>query len=164
MIKYVKDGNIFEDNHNAIVCTTNCVGVMGKGIALEFKQRFPKFFNEYKEYCKECKPKGGDCMIFHNQDYEKPSYLITVMTKEHWFNPSKLEWIHAGLEDLVGRVETINEMKDRKRIESLGLPALGCSNGGLQWDMVKPLIEKHLSNVDINITVYEPREKTNASN
>lgn len=160
---FKKDGDMFQGGHDLLVCTTNCLGVMGKGIALEFKNRFPKFFEQYKEYCSTCNPKGGDCMVFRNKDTSSPNYFATIMTKEHWFNKSKLEWIELGLEDLKDRVEVINDSPERLKITSIGLPAPGCNNGGLKWEDVKPLIDKHLKYVNSDIIVYEPREE-NASN
>ena len=154
---FKKDGDMFQGGHDLLVCATNCIGVMGKGIALEFKNRFPKFFEQYEEYCSTCSPKGGDCMFFRNKDTISPNYFAIIMTKEHWFNKSKLGWIDLGLVGLIDRLETINDSSEPFKITSIGLPALGCGNGGLDWADVKPLIDKHLSDVKIQITVYEPR-------
>lgn len=176
MVTIKNDGDIFtEYNYDALICTTNTVGVMGKGIALEFKKRFPNFYKDYKDHCNWSQQRPGTCDIYSNIDNwvtnEGPRYLITFMTKDHWRYPSKIEWITSGLKDLIRIIREHNNRSERvirhypsyKRIESIALPALGCSNGGLSWPEVRVEILKELDNDEVHkhiplITVYAPRE------
>jgi len=156
MIHYIK-GNIFDSKCKCLVNTVNCVGVMGKGLALQFKTKYPHIMGPYKEACSKGKLKeGGDIWIFSMQNYIPFDFLITnypkilcFATKEHWRNPSKLEWIERGLQNF------INHYKEWK-IKTIAFPKLGCTNGGLKWKEVKKLMEKYLNSLDdIYIEVYE---------
>lgn len=149
MITYTT-GDIFKANTEAIVNPVNCVGVMGKGLALEFKKRFPYNYHEYKIQCANDLLEIGEMLI--TGPYEKlPKYIINFPTKKDWRNPSQLEWIQEGLITLH---KTITDYE----IESIAIPALGVGNGGLKWSLVKPLIEYHLNDLSsvVNITVYTP--------
>lgn len=131
------NGKLFETKAEALINAVNCVGVMGKGIALQFKQKFPtEYFNPYKIACK-----NGEVAIGKVQDYElennrcNPSFIINFPTKDHWREQSKIEYIESGLQSLV-------EMVERNEIKSIAMPAPGCGLGGLDYIEVKPLIEK----------------------
>ena len=146
----LSSGNLFDAGTEALCCTVNCVGVMGRGIALEFKHRYPEMFKEYANLCKRGFIQVGKVWIWWNPEPGNPRYIINFPTKEHWRNPSKLEWISAGLADLNNRVMMIG-------IESIAIPALGCANGGLRFEDVRPLIEEKLNDLEIPVLLYEPQ-------
>lgn len=118
---------------DAIVNTVNCVGVMGKGIALQFKNRWPDNFRAYRAACKAELVRPGRMFIHDRGKLETPHYIINFPTKEHWRGKSDLELIRAGLADLVAQVLRLG-------IRSIAIPPLGCGHGGLEWNEVKPLI------------------------
>ncbi|MBH8599603.1 MULTISPECIES: macro domain-containing protein [unclassified Thermoactinomyces] len=144
MIRYVK-GNILESDAEALVNPVNCVGVMGKGLALQFKKSYPSNFNQYVQACKAGKLKPG--IVY--PVFEQEKWILNFPTKRHWRQKSKLEYIEQGLQDLIRIIET-------KDIQSVAVSALGCGLGGLNWDEVKKLIEQYLGSLDIDIYVYEP--------
>lgn len=149
MIRVVR-GDIFESGADAIVNTVNCVGVMGKGIALAYKLRYPEMFAAYQQRCRKGLMKVGQVWIWPNP-VPPPVYIINFPTKDDWRNPSKLSWIEDGLADLL-EYSMINE------IASLALPALGCTNGGLAFTDVRRAIEDGLKDLDgVEITLYEPQ-------
>ncbi|MCT1538766.1 MULTISPECIES: type II toxin-antitoxin system antitoxin DNA ADP-ribosyl glycohydrolase DarG [Lysinibacillus] len=139
---------------DAIINTVNIVGVMGKGIALDFKKRYPENYSEYKKLCSQKLIDIGNSYvntIKHSENGTK--YIINLPTKKHWRNPSKLEYIEKGLDNLIDIIEKYN-------IKSLAMPALGCGNGNLDWTIVKPLIITKLSHLEnIEIIVIEPSNK-----
>lgn len=148
-----KTGNLFDSKCNVWVNTVNCEGVMGKGIALEFKKRFPNMFNTYKEWCKNGDLKeGGDWLMWINManifsGINYPTHVICFATKEAWRNKSKIEWIERGL-------KSISEYKWSPNT-SIAFPKLGCNNGGLDWiTQVKPLMIKHLEPLKIKCEIY----------
>ena len=148
-----KKGNIFDSECQTLVNTVNCVGVMGKGIALQFKKRYPKMFNEYKIACKpgqyRCLEHGGDIWIWNYVDFYKHKKILCFATKEHWCNPSKIEWIERGLQQFIEDYKYWN-------IESIAWPKLGCTNGKLDWETeVKPLMIKYLEPLPILCEIYE---------
>ena len=149
MIKYTI-GNLFDSKAQAIVNTVNTLGVMGKGIALQFKKHFPE---NYKIYAKACKNKEfdiGDLLVTEEQTlHEGKRIIINFPTKTDWRKSSEYEYIEKGLKKLI---EIIKE----KNISSVAIPPLGAGNGGLDWNKVKQLIEKYLSDTDCEIMVYEP--------
>ena len=147
MITPIK-GNIFNANTNAIVNTVNCVGVMGKGIALEFKARYPNMFKDYVVACKNSEVKIGKMWIWNNT--ATPKYIINFPTKEHWQNHSRIEWISSGLDNLKECVQQLN-------ISSLSLPPLGCGNGGLDFNVIKQIIEGKLNDLTIPVFLYYPK-------
>lgn len=149
MIHYTK-GDLFESQTEALVNTVNTVGVMGKGIALQFKQRFPENFEAYKQACDaKLLDIGGLLTTRNNSLFHK--FIINFPTKTHWLYPSKYLYIEKGLETLV---KTIGELN----IKSIALPPLGVGNGKLDWEQVKILLEKHLSVLkDVDVYVYEPQ-------
>ena len=142
MITYVK-GDIFSSPSKVIVNTVNTVGVMGKGVALEFKNRYPDMFQSYKALCDEKKLDIGKLVLWKNSS----KWVLLFPTKKHWRNPSKMEYIEKGLEKFV-------ENWDRLGANSIAFPRLGCGNGGLDWEDVRPLMEKYLNPLPLQILIY----------
>jgi len=150
-----KQGNLFNDfdKVEAIINTVNCVGVMGKGVAKEFSNRFPKLLKEYKLKCSIKELDIGRNFVYEIPNYGKTKYIVNFPTKKHWRNDSKLEYIEKGLNHLV---TVINDFQ----IKSIVMPALGCGNGNLEWEVVKPLIVNKLSHLtEVEIIIYEPALK-----
>lgn len=148
MIQFLQ-GDLLQADAQALVNTVNTVGVMGKGIALQFKSRFPKNYKAYKEACKKGELKIGQMFVVKDGDLLHEKFIINFPTKEHWKSPSKIAHIEQGL---IGLKEVIQ----RYDIKSIALPPLGCGNGGLDWNIVKPIITESLEDLDIAISVYEP--------
>jgi O-acetyl-ADP-ribose deacetylase (regulator of RNase III)/uncharacterized protein YwgA len=149
MIKYLT-GNLFESPSEALVNTVNTVGVMGKGIALQFKNQFPSNYRAYVKACKTGALQIGQLLAVEDSSllYGKKT-IINFPTKTDWRKPSEYEYIEQGLKDLIHIIEVHN-------IQSISMPPLGAGNGGLEWYKVKILIDKYLSDVDCTIAVYEP--------
>jgi len=145
-----KKGNIFNSECQTLVNTVNCKGVMGAGIAKQFKAMYPEMFNEYKLACKKNKiQQGGDMWVWNYIDMYKPKKILCFATKEDWAFPSKIEWIEKGLRIFSYTYELMG-------IKSIAWPKLGCNNGGLNWENeVKPLMIKYLEPLDIDIEIYE---------
>ena len=152
MITYVK-GDIFTSPAKIIVNAVNTVGVMGKGIALEFKNRYPEMFDSYKGICEEKKFDVGDLVLWKGAS----KWVLLFPTKRHWRKPSKLEYIEQGLIKFV-------ECWDKLGANSIAFPKLGCGSGGLEWDAVRPLMEKYLKPLPIQIFVYEKDSGTEQKN
>jgi O-acetyl-ADP-ribose deacetylase (regulator of RNase III) len=151
MIRYTK-GNLLEAPSQALINTVNTVGVMGKGIALQFKEAFPNNFKQYAQACKSKLLQPGQLLIFKENTLQGERIIVNFPTKTEWFLKSKYEYIESGLQALA------LELK-KGEIRSIAIPPLGCGNGGLQWDKVKPLIEKYLSSfTETDILIYEPNE------
>lgn len=149
MIQYTK-GNLLHANVEALVNAVNTVGVMGKGIALQFKETFPENFKAYKKACDEKLLETGHNLIVPVSGENSVKWIINFPTKQHWRNPSKMEYITTGLDDLVKVMEEYN-------IQSVALPALGCGLGGLDWEQVKSVIEEKLGHLhQVEIVIYEP--------
>ena len=149
MIEIIK-GNIIDQKTEAIVNTVNCVGVMGRGIALSFRDAFPENYREYKKLCDEGAIVPGRMFVFVAGDIFEKKYIINFPTKKHWKEKSKIEYIKAGLDDLVRAVKEYC-------ITSITIPPLGCGLGGLDWREVRPLIEKAMSILpDVKINIIEP--------
>lgn len=150
MLKLYK-GNIFGREVDCIVNPVNTVGVMGKGLALEAKKRYPDNYAAYKKACDSGSFHVGTTLPYHRGFFHEPKYIINFPTKEDWREPSKIEYIESGLADLVMQIKELE-------LESIAVPALGCGNGGLDWDKVKSLmvyalLEPELSHVDIRLFV-----------
>jgi O-acetyl-ADP-ribose deacetylase (regulator of RNase III) len=145
MIKFV-DGNLFDYKGDILINTVNVVGVMGKGIALEFKKRFPAMFRDYKEQCLNKELESGHIYPWHHNT----GLIINFATKDHWKDPSKYEWIESGLKELKNYLDNLDFTC------TVLIPALGCSNGGLDFDIVKVMINKYLSDSKQNIIVFNP--------
>ncbi len=149
MITY-KLGDLFESKMQTLVITVNCVGVMGAGIALEGKKRWPKLYEHYRKACKTGRIKTGKLTLMWSTTGEYPDTVL-FPTKDNWRFPSELPWIEKGLKDFVHRWSSWI-------IESIAFPALGCGNGGLDFaTQVQPLMEKYLKDLPIKIEIYEPR-------
>ncbi|MGO0059770.1 type II toxin-antitoxin system antitoxin DNA ADP-ribosyl glycohydrolase DarG [Brevibacillus fluminis] len=149
MIKFVK-GNMFDSDAVAIVNTVNCVGIMGKGIALEVKKRYPSVFDEYKMMCDRKELKPGIMQTVPTESIIGIQYIINFPTKRHWKAKSKIEDIELGL------VALVKEIK-KYEFKSIALPPLGCGNGGLNWKDVKPLVIRALQSFEnVEILVFEP--------
>ncbi|WP_424475371.1 macro domain-containing protein [Oceanobacillus kimchii] len=145
MINYVKM-NIFESPAQVIVNTVNTVGVMGKGIAKQYKQIYPDMFKKYQMYCETKQLDIGKLWLYKSET----KWILNFPTKKHWRNPSKLEYIEAGLQKFV-------DTHEEKGITSISFPPLGCGNGGLDWEsQVQPLMEKYLKSLDIDIFIHVP--------
>lgn len=146
MIKYIK-GSIFEQQVQTLVNTVNCEGVMGKGYALDFKKNFPLMYESYKRVCDKKQLKPGLLLLY--KSYEIP-WILNFPTKTSWRLKSELNYIEEGLSKFVSTYK-------EKGIKSIVFPPLGCTNGGLNWNKeIKPLMEKYLSNLDIEILIIEP--------
>ena len=149
MLNYTQ-GNLLLAQTEAIVNTVNTVGVMGKGIALMFRETFPRNMVAYAAACKAGEVNIGTMFVTETNELSGPKWVINFPTKKHWRQPSKLEWIKEGLQDL-------RKVLIEKSIHSISLPPLGCGNGGLEWAEVKPEIEKALGDLtNIEIVIYEP--------
>lgn len=143
MITYVRT-NIFESNAQILVNTVNTVGVMGKGLAKEFKRIYPDMFKTYQKFCEEGLLSVGKLQIYKTSN----KWVLNFPTKENWRSPSKLEYIEQGLQKFVDNHERLG-------IKSIAFPMLGCGNGGLSWeDEVKPLMEKYLKHLPIEIFIH----------
>jgi len=152
MIYYIQ-GNLLEAQTEALVNTVNTVGVMGKGIALMFKERFPANMQAYTKACKAKQIQTGKMFITQTNELMGAKWIINFPTKQHWRNPSKLEWITQGLQDL-------KQFIKENKIKSIAIPPLGSGNGGLDWAIVKQQIEIALADLDdVEIWVYEPTQK-----
>jgi O-acetyl-ADP-ribose deacetylase (regulator of RNase III) len=151
MITYLS-GNIFDSKAEALVNPVNCVGVMGKGLALAFKERYPQNFIHYTWRCKHGQVRVGKMLFERTNDLFGPEWIINFPTKNDWREPSKYMYINEGLPDLL-------KWCDYQGISHVAMPALGCGNGGLDWDTVKEILERHLTPSLIRFEVYLPGEK-----
>jgi O-acetyl-ADP-ribose deacetylase (regulator of RNase III) len=143
-------GNLLEARADALVNTVNCVGYMGKGIALQFKQAFPANFEEYRRACDAGEVQPGRMLVHATGQLMQPRYIINFPTKRHWRGKSHLADIKAGLPALVAEVRRLG-------IRSVAVPPLGCGNGGLAWADVKPLIEGAFAEVpSVELLLYSP--------
>lgn len=149
MIQYTQ-GNLLHADTEAVVNTVNTVGVMGKGIALAFKETYPENFAEYEAACKAGLLKTGHMFVTENRSLHGPRWIINFPTKRHWRQASRLEWIVEGLVDL-------RQVILDRHIRSIAIPPLGCGNGGLDWEQVRPAIAAGLEDLpDVDVQVYEP--------
>ncbi len=142
----VKIGDIFNSKCSAIVNTVNCVGVMGKGIAKEFKTAYPDMYRDYVRKCDAGEVKIGRPYVYKNEDGLK---IINFPTKEHWRSPSKLSYVTEGLDWFIQHYVEYG-------IDSIAFPPLGCGNGGLSWDVVGPVMYQKLNPLPIHIEIYAP--------
>ena len=143
-------GNLLETNTEALVNTVNCVGVMGKGIALQFKQAYPDNFRAYEQACRAGEVQLGRMLTFSTGTLVNPKYIINFPTKRHWKGKSRIEDINRGLIALIDEVQ-------RLEITSIAVPPLGCGNGGLNWSDVRPLIEAAFASLPhVRVLLYAP--------
>jgi O-acetyl-ADP-ribose deacetylase (regulator of RNase III) len=136
--------SIFDSPAQTVVNTVNCVGVMGKGIAARFREQYPEMFLAYRDICARKLLQPGMLWLWKAHD----RWILNFPTKRHWRHPSKLEWIDAGLKKFVAEYE-------RRGITDVSFPRLGCGNGGLNWDAVRPIMEAHLAPLPITIYVHD---------
>ncbi|WP_313593037.1 macro domain-containing protein [Agrobacterium cavarae] len=136
--------SILESSAQTLVNTVNCVGVMGKGLAKAFKDRDAQMYSAYKRICDEGLLKPGKLWLWRGQ----PNWVLNFPTKLHWRNPSKIEWIEEGLEKFVAGHAELG-------IREISFPRLGCGNGGLNWDDVRPVMEHHLSPLKITVFIHD---------
>jgi O-acetyl-ADP-ribose deacetylase (regulator of RNase III) len=149
MITYTQ-GNLLESGAQALVNTVNTVGVMGKGIALMFKERFDPNYQLYAEACKAKQVQVGSMFITEPAELDGPRWIINFPTKQNWRAPSKLEWVEAGLQDLRRVLLDLG-------VKSIAIPPLGAGNGGLNWQVVRARIDAALGDLpDVEVIVYEP--------
>jgi len=143
-------GNLLEADAEALVNTVNCVGIMGKGIALQFKQAFPENFAAYRQACGLGEVRPGRMFTFETGALSGPRYIINFPTKRHWRGRSRIEDIQAGLKALIEEVKT-------RGIRSIAVPPLGCGSGGLDWPEVRPLIERAFCAVpEVRVLLFSP--------
>jgi O-acetyl-ADP-ribose deacetylase (regulator of RNase III) len=149
MITYTQ-GNLLESRAQALVNTVNTVGVMGKGIALMFKERFPENFQRYAAACKAHQIRTGRMFVTETNELDGPRWIVNFPTKEHWRAPSRLEWVVEGLKDL-------RRFIVEHGVRSIAIPPLGAGNGGLEWATVKEKIEQVLGGLEgVDVLVFEP--------
>jgi len=152
MINYVT-GNILDSEAQAIVNTVNTLGVMGKGIALQFKKAYPNNYKSYSVACKNNEVVVGKMFVTIDSNISSgEKIIINFPTKRDWRKPSEYVYIEDGLDDLIDVIK-------HNQIKSIAIPPLGAGNGGLKWEKVKKIIEDKLSNFNIEIFVYEPTSK-----
>lgn len=149
MISYVH-GNLFESPAQTLVNTVNTVGVMGKGIAKEFKRRYPEMFKRYREFCKNGELSTGKLYLYRTPN----KWVLNFPTKQHWRSPSRIEWIEQGLKKFV-------DSYDSQGVTSISFPQLGCGNGGLRWEDVRPLMESSLTKLPIPVFIHVARPAAN---
>lgn len=149
MITYTT-GNLLEAQVDALVNTVNEVGVMGKGMALQFKESFPGASKQYVDAAKRGEVSVGRVLVTRSGSLSGPQWIIHFPTKRHWRHPSKLEWVQEGLVDLRRVIAELG-------VTSIAIPPLGCGNGGLEWADVRPLIEEALGAIEgVDVVVFEP--------
>lgn len=151
-----RTGDILSTDVEALVNTVNCVGVMGRGIALIFKEAFPDNYKAYRAACEHKEVQPGRMFVFETRYMANPKYIINFPTKRHWHGKSRIEDIEAGLEALAKEIRT-------RKIHSIAIPPLGSGLGGLDWQQVRPRIERTLSALDdVHAIVFEPHEAPEA--
>lgn len=143
-------GDILTSGAEAVINTVNCAGVMGKGLALQFKKKYPENYVKYKAACEKKKVKIGKMFVYASRTLFNPKYIINFPTKAHWRSSSKMDYIIKGLLDL-------KKVIKKHKIRSIAVPPLGCGYGGLNWSEVRPVIENTLEDLErVNITIYSP--------
>lgn len=146
-------GNLLDADVEAVVNTVNTVGVMGKGIALMFKDRYPENYRAYAAACKAQEVEVGKIFATPGPELDGVRWIINFPTKKHWRNPTQKSWVEEGLVALKAFIL-------EKKIESIAIPPLGCGNGGLSWEVVRPMIEEALGDLPATrIVIYEPTKK-----
>jgi O-acetyl-ADP-ribose deacetylase (regulator of RNase III) len=149
MITFTK-GNLLEAGTEALVNTVNTVGVMGKGIALMFKERFPQNFHLYSAACKAGQVRTGKMFVTEANELDWPRWIVNFPTKRHWRAPAQIVWVAEGLQDL-------RRFLIEKQVKSVAIPPLGAGNGGLEWADVREQIESALGDLpNVEIVVFEP--------
>ncbi len=153
----LKHDDIVTADAEALVNTVNCVGVMGRGIALQFRKAFPENFTAYKIVCDRGELRPGQLFVYVQDQLTNPRYIINFATKDHWKGKSHLDYIDSGLKALVQEVR-------QRGIRSIAIPPLGCGLGGLRWSDVRPRIEHAFSVLPkVQVLLYEPDGAPQAS-
>lgn len=149
-----KTGDILTEEAEALVNTVNCVGIMGRGIALQFKKAFPENYKSYATACKRNEVQPGRMFVFETGQLTNPCYIINFPTKRHWRGKSRMEDIDAGLVALAEEIRSRN-------IRSIAIPPLGSGLGGLNWSEVRPRIEAALQELsDLKVVIFEMRPES----
>ena len=144
-------GNLLQTDAEALVNTVNCIGFMGKGIALQFKQAWPENFDDYAKACNAGEVRPGRMFVFETGRMMNPKYIINFPTKRHWRGDSRIEDIELGLKALVRDVKRLG-------IRSVAVPPLGCGNGGLDWEDVRPLIHRAFKSLHgVKVFLFSPK-------
>jgi O-acetyl-ADP-ribose deacetylase (regulator of RNase III) len=144
------EGDLLKDDSEAIVNPVNCVGVMGRGLALQFRKAFPQNYLAYKKACAREEVQPGQMFVFELQSLQIPRFIVNFPTKRHWRDKSLVEDIDSGL-------QALRSMLIEKKIQSIALPPLGCGLGGLDWIHVRPRIVSALGSLEaVQVTLYEP--------
>lgn len=152
MIEYIYyDMDILADSSDGIVIPVNTVGVPGAGLALVWAKKYPGAASLYKTACKSHSFGIGNILVVKTTSIDKPlQHFLCFPTKVHWCNPSRMEYIEAGLSTLLKACEHL-------KLESIAVPALGCGRGGLKWRDIHPVIEHYLGALKIRVRVYPPK-------
>ena len=151
MIEY-KTGDILREDAEALVNAVNCVGVMGRGIALQFKRAFPENFKAYATRCRRGEMQPGRVFVFETGRARPPRYIVNFPTKRHWRESSRIEDIESGLASLVAEIRA-------RSIRSVAVPALGSGLGGLHWPAVRRRMQAVLEKLpEVKIVIFEPRD------
>lgn len=150
MIRFTQ-GNLLQAKTEALVNTVNTVGVMGKGIALMFKERFTENYRLYAAACKGQRVVTGKMFVTDVQELDGPRWIVNFPTKQHWRSPSQLAWVIEGLHDL-------RRFMVQNNVRSIAIPPLGAGNGGLSWPVVREQIAAILGDLDAEVLVFEPVE------
>lgn len=150
MIEY-RNGDLFDSGCQILVNPVNCVGVMGAGLALQFKQKYPAMFAAYRTMCARRQLQPGGLQLVKVSD-ENPKWIVNLATKDDWRKPSQLSWVEEGLQSLR------QFLRDTKA-ESAAVPALGCGYGSLSWSAVQSLIEQKLGGLETKVLVFPPQQK-----
>jgi O-acetyl-ADP-ribose deacetylase (regulator of RNase III) len=146
----IRQGDILQADAEALVNTVNCVGIMGRGIALQFRNAFPENYRVYKTACDRKELHPGIMLVCDLNRLQNPRYVINFPTKRHWKGKSRIEDINTGLEALIAEIR-------KRNIRSIAVPPLGCGLGGLQWKAVRPVIEQAFQSLsDLRVLLYEP--------
>lgn len=146
----IAQGNLVKADAEALVNTVNCVGHMGRGIALQFKKAFPENFEAYSHACRTNKVRPGRMFVYSTGFLVNPKYIINFPTKRHWRGKSRIEDIEAGLKSLVREIQKL-------KIRSIAVPPLGCGLGGLDWPLVRTKIERAFQELpDVRVILFEP--------
>jgi O-acetyl-ADP-ribose deacetylase (regulator of RNase III) len=143
MLTYLST-SILTSSVQTVVNTVNTVGVMGKGLAADFKKRYPDMFKRYRELCRADRFHVGQLWLWKGPD----QWVLNFPTKEHWRNPSQISYIQAGLEKFI-------ESYQERGITEIAFPRLGCGNGGLSWEEVRPLMERYLARLPIRVDIHD---------
>ncbi len=151
MIKFTQ-GNLLDAEVEALVNTVNTVGVMGKGVALMFKERFAQNYQQYVQACKSKSVTTGKMFVTRLSELNGPRWVVNFPTKQHWRGNSRMEWIVEGLQDL-------RRFLVEEHVRSIAIPPLGSGNGGLDWPLVREQIQRALGDLNVDILVFEPTKQ-----